>query len=181
MAKDDPYLGEVIYDGGSAFMEFVRGPEFTAYLESKYPTIAPARDGSSAGTERPQFAVYRDGAGTYNTAGQTIEWNYVAVNEGGVWDRTKNAFKAPVDGNYFLESSLLNSQDGGFYADIVVNGTTLPFGTYARGYSPSQYVSAVSPSILKLTAGDTVWLKVAVGTCHNYHCAWTGFLIPKEN
>lgn len=180
MAKDDPYLGEVIYDGGSAFMEFVRGPEFTAYLESKYPTIAPARDGSSAGTERPQFAVYKE-ISSVQTAGQRIEWNYVAVNEGNIWDSANHGFRAPVDGNYFVHSSLLNNQPAPFHADIVVNGTVLPVGTFARGYSPSQYVVADSPSILKLTAGDTVWLQVAVGTCHNYHCSWTGFLIPKEN
>lgn len=181
MAKDDPYLGEVIYDGGSAFMEFVRGPEFTAYLESKYPTIAPARDGSSAGTERPQFAVYREAATTANTAGQRIEWNYIAVNEGDIWDRANHGFKAPVDGNYFIESSLLNNQSQPFFADVVVNGTTRPAGTFARGYSTTAFVVASSPSILKLNAGDTVWLKVSVGTCHTYHCAWTGFLIPKEN
>jgi len=180
MAKDDPYLGEVIYDGGSAFMEFVRGPEFTAYLESKYPTIAPARDGSRAGTERPQFAVYRNGAPA-NTVGQRIAWSNIVVNEGNIWDSANHQFKAPTDGNYFISYSLLNSAAAEFYIEVVVNGTALPTNTFPRGYSNTQYGNANGAGILKLNAGDAVGLNVALGTCHGNRCSWTGFLIPKEN
>lgn len=37
----DKDIGDVVYDGGSAFSEYVRGPEFAGLIQQLYPSLAP--------------------------------------------------------------------------------------------------------------------------------------------
>jgi len=126
------------------------------------------------------FKVYGD---TNNTAlTGTITWDQVSIDRGNDFDLTNNRFVAPVDGVYFFEHHNLAGNNGNVANDIgfYKNGAFLA-GTRVRQHEDGTGWNTYNiASVLDMSAGDTLEVRVITGAVYHNSNSWTvfqGFLI----
>lgn len=138
---------------------------------------------------KPAFHVASSSANFATNADHVGKFNLVRSDAGGDFNTTNNRFTAPVDGKYYISSSIQVDNGGSGSNQVHILGVTIRkngvnFKDQYQGRSNLNYITVVCSGVLDLSEGDYVdiYVKIHAQCSVEYtggtdRCTFSGYLV----